>query len=416
MPALPLSTPPSSSRLARNIHSLVLETYQKLPSKCKPQLPHQWTVLSSIILRLPSSSASPDSEKDILECASLATGTRALPANLLPQAQGVVLHDCHAEILAVRGWNRFLLGECRRLVETGSSRILEHVSDEANRGLGRKVRIKENIELWLFTSAAPCGDASMDLQVRLSTTGGEAWTSQPDTAPGEPLRGHAHYSHLGYVRLKPGRSDSLPSNSRCCSDKLCVRQLLGSLLAVTEVVIGKGTDGQGYLRGIVTPNSEYIDEGWQRAFYARVDDMAKDATIEDKENDGGYNFRPVSFEVCDELPAPLVRPSPEGNTGGQIKPAPVSAVFIPNCYPAAITETLVNGVKQGHKRFGGTGASCLSKLSIWGEALDIARLLDDEEGHKQLQEGGYDSKSLPRLEGRIQAKDIMKKSLKNWGT
>lgn len=268
----------------------------------------------------------------------------------------------------------------------------------------------------LLTHGILGGDASMDLQVRLSATGGEPWTSVPDTAPGEPLRGHAHYSHLGYVRLKPGRSDSLPSNSRCCSDKLCVRQLLGSLLAVTEVIIGKGSEGQGYLKGIVTPNSEYIDEGWQRAFHSRVDDLAKEAVIDGIENDGGYRFHPARFEVCDELPPPLVRPSPEGNVAGQIKPAPVSAIFIPNAYPAPMTETLVNGVKQGHKRFAGTGASCLSKLSMWEEALEVARLLGDDEAQRQLQDGGYDSKRIPRLESRNQAKDIMKKSLKNWGT
>jgi tRNA-specific adenosine deaminase 1 len=255
----------------------------------------------------------------------------------------------------------------------------------------------------------------MDLQVRLSTTGGEAWTSLPDTAPGEPLRGHSHYSHLGYVRLKPGRSDSLPSNSRCCSDKLCVRQLLGSLLAVTEAIIGKGSGGQGYFKGIITPDSEFIDEGWQRAFCSRVGNLAKETLIDDKDEDGGYQFRPMTFAVCSGLPPPLVRPSPEGNAEGRIKPAPVSAVFLPKMYPGPITETLVNGVKQGHKRFGGTGASCLSKLRIWEEALDIARLLGDEEGHKQLQDGGYGSKLLPRLEGRNQAKNIMKKSLKNWG-
>ena len=40
---------------------------------------------------------------------------KCLPAAKLPQAQGQVLHDWHAEVLAIRAFNRFVLEECRLL-------------------------------------------------------------------------------------------------------------------------------------------------------------------------------------------------------------------------------------------------------------------------------------------------------------
>jgi tRNA-specific adenosine deaminase 1 len=42
---------------------------------------------------------------------------KCLPASKLSQANGVALHDWHAEVLTLRAFNRFILDECRRLAQ-----------------------------------------------------------------------------------------------------------------------------------------------------------------------------------------------------------------------------------------------------------------------------------------------------------
>ena len=41
-----------------------------------------------------------------LHCLSLATGVKCLSNDKVRQAKGMALHDSHAEILAIRGFNR----------------------------------------------------------------------------------------------------------------------------------------------------------------------------------------------------------------------------------------------------------------------------------------------------------------------
>jgi len=61
-----------------------------------------------------------------LHCLSLATGVKCLPSNKVIQAQGLALHDSHAEILAIRGFNRFLIFSSIRLTADSSlTKLLE---------------------------------------------------------------------------------------------------------------------------------------------------------------------------------------------------------------------------------------------------------------------------------------------------
>ena len=54
-----------------------------------------------------------------LTCAALATGMKCLPHSKIPHANGNVLHDSHAEVLAIRAFNRFLVDECEELARKG---------------------------------------------------------------------------------------------------------------------------------------------------------------------------------------------------------------------------------------------------------------------------------------------------------
>lgn len=59
------------------------------------------------------------SDPPSLTCVALATGMKCLPQSKLPLAKGNVLHDWHAEVLAIRGFNRWLVDECEELARGG---------------------------------------------------------------------------------------------------------------------------------------------------------------------------------------------------------------------------------------------------------------------------------------------------------
>ena len=84
---------------------------------------------------------------------------KCLPQNKISQAQGVTIHDWHAEILAIRSFNRVLLDECHELAKT---------YDESNRFIRRRSReetienhfqpfaLNDGISLHMYCSEAPC--------------------------------------------------------------------------------------------------------------------------------------------------------------------------------------------------------------------------------------------------------------------
>ena len=65
---------------------------------------------------------------------------KCLPANKLPVAHGNILHDWHAEVIAIRAFNRPLLDECT-LISTPpypTSGLLRKVSPDLGPGRGRR--------------------------------------------------------------------------------------------------------------------------------------------------------------------------------------------------------------------------------------------------------------------------------------
>ncbi|BEJ07832.1 hypothetical protein CcaverHIS641_0411010 [Cutaneotrichosporon cavernicola] len=133
----------ASDQPADAVVTAALDAYARLPKHGKPVVRdngvREWTVFASIIVTTPSPVV-----------ASIGTGVKCLPANRLPPL-GDTVHDSHAEVLARRGFVRYLLSEATSALENESA-ILSFVE-------GRFV-IKDNVETWLYISALPCGDAS----------------------------------------------------------------------------------------------------------------------------------------------------------------------------------------------------------------------------------------------------------------
>ncbi|KAI0857791.1 adenosine deaminase/editase [Xylaria cubensis] len=395
------------------IASLVRQEFDKLPAKRKPVVRdnglREWVPLSGIVAE----------EKDgKLICLSLATGMKCLPSSRLPQAQGNVLHDWHAEVLAIRAFNCFVLDECRALAsgskssspfirQRGSAEMNsspDHVGDECDEDEkegnwhGQSFAWREDVSLHMYCSEAPCGDASMELTMA-SQADATPWDIPSQQNPSTPttvepealLPGRAYFSQLGIVRRKPSRGDAPPTLSKSCSDKLSLHQCTSLLSSVTSLLV---SPEHAYISTLVLPVAQYSASGCRRAFSdgrsrnkkegdtnqrqeeARMAPLATQA-----QGDGGYAFRPFSVETTDlefvfsRRSAALSLTHPPSSCVHKIKITPSN---ISTAHTASNrTETTLNGVLQGRKASAADirGASFASRRKMWSLAVEVAGLL-----------------------------------------
>ena len=154
---------------------------------------------------------------------------KCLPKSKIPNANGVVLHDCHAEIVAIRAFNRFLLDECALLAQDSlaTSLFVERRSvDQVDEESPQPFTIKDNVSIHMYCSEAPCGDVSMELvmQAQEDATPWEVRQLPQQHSEGisnnsaAEMKGRGNFSELGIVRRKPGKFN--PS---------CIRKILTNL-------------------------------------------------------------------------------------------------------------------------------------------------------------------------------------------
>lgn len=103
-----MTIPISPLSLADKVAQTSIDLYNNLrnhgkPTK-RPNNVEEWTVLATISLVFPSTSE--------VRCVSLGTGVKVLPANRLPPL-GDAVHDSHAEVLAKRGFVRWMMEEAK---------------------------------------------------------------------------------------------------------------------------------------------------------------------------------------------------------------------------------------------------------------------------------------------------------------
>lgn len=87
------------------------------------------------------------------------TGMKCLPQTKISQAQGLALHDWHAEILAIRSLNRLLLEECHALAlsEKETSEFVRfREANELTESHFQPFALRDGIDLHMYCSEAPC--------------------------------------------------------------------------------------------------------------------------------------------------------------------------------------------------------------------------------------------------------------------
>ncbi|KAJ4512483.1 hypothetical protein HRR83_006999 [Exophiala dermatitidis] len=421
---------PIAERAAR----LALSTFDALPQKCKPRtLPdgrREWTPMAAVVL----ARAGDDPE---LDCVALATGTKCLSSSALPDCRGLVLHDCHAEVLALRGFNYWLLSEVEKLLESPEyeSPFLEsadHCSADDQFVLlstpRAPFRLKPTVMVYFFTTEAPCGDASMEILMSSMPPGEAApWPVEEDATT--ILQGRGHFSLLGHVRRKPARADAEPSLSKSCTDKLALKQFT-SLISFPADHLVQRTEN-AFIRSVIVYSDQFNYDGYARAFsrsgrLCKLEHLGQFFTVEALNPD----FPRFPFSKSDA--------KQELRSGSKSKASNISALFIRSSQRGHkdVLEILVNGVKQGYKQWDERQgkASVVSRKRLWQYALEIAntvhspknpsgrddrRAMNDEEWHLSLErslgQATYGAaKSTTSRSTYIERKQLVTDFLGNW--
>ena len=105
------------SSLADRISEVIVNNFNGLNIKSgKPTVRsngvQEWTVLAGLVALIYDTN---DTEEPEIYPITIATGVKALPNRFRDFSEGAMVHDLHAEILAIRLFNWFLLDECSKI-------------------------------------------------------------------------------------------------------------------------------------------------------------------------------------------------------------------------------------------------------------------------------------------------------------
>jgi tRNA-specific adenosine deaminase 1 len=324
----------TTSDIHERVARAVFDRFASLPQKCKPRSAandrDEWTPLAAVVM-------SRESDSGFVQCISLATGTKCVPAHILPQCGGTVVHDSHAEVLALRGFNRWVLHEIRESLVTSSYSSPYVRRQDVSGSESRPFRIADDISLHFFTTEAPCGDASMELLIESKAPEDVLpWTIDENTTA---MPGRGHFSLLGRVRRKPARADAPVSLSKSCSDKLALKQVTSILSFPSDLFVQ--VTSSTFLRSVTVPASQFNQAGFERAFGP----TGRVARIEKTD--------PHFFD-CVPLPEhfPSFQFQKNRSSLRPLRASNTSTIYIhgsgTTCLPSI--EVLLNGVKQGFKQ------------------------------------------------------------------
>lgn len=271
--------------LANSIFTCALDHYFSLPKHGKPRSGQEWTVYAALV-------ATNKLEKPQVICS--ATGSKCTTMG----PEGWCLRDLHAEVLVKRGFQRLLWKE----IQSGKLKLLEkYDSMDAS---GEKYILKRNLELHLFISDSPCGDATI-YRLRnkeMNFTGSKLIKNGGLVCWNNVFVTREKDQELGQLRIKSGRSnldDRRRSTSLSCSDKILKWNLLGlqgSVLPVhpirlDSVVVSKD------------PHAESIqvqEKALQRACVDRFNEVLQE--LRQSENDGSLKGNEKYIETLYSQP------------------------------------------------------------------------------------------------------------------
>ena len=341
---------------------------------------------------------------------------KCLPHKSIQSAAGSVIHDSHAEVLAIRAFNRWLVDECAHLARKDPSsssiwvrwRRTETTSPHRHEcpegAAAQPFQLMDDVSIHMFCSEAPCGDASMEL-VMAAQADASPWTALPRDGG---MLGRGHFDRLGVVRRKPSRSDAPATYSKSCSDKLALKQCTGLLSGLTTRLV---RHQNVYLRSLVLPATQYVPGACARCFGPKGRLSAINTVEVQREwASHGYAYRPFDVETTTRE----FEYSRRSSRGAEAVASNICAVITPIRH-----EVLINGVLQGRKLGDKEGASCISRRRMWESIEELAEALQSR-GEPTSTESWptyAQIKTHRRLDGRAQVKRCVGElALQGWSS
>lgn len=366
------------------ISKICLAKFNSLPKTGKPKIEFEWSMLSAIVLM-------EEGKGDAPKVVSLGTGTKCLGADQLSE-KGDILNDSHAEVMARRGFLRYLMQQMNNSLKKEPSIF------EFNSG-SKKFTLKPGTSFHFFTTHSPCGDASIYTEpnqtsdeptlkrIKLSTegmTGGKLLSpSSSDAMAQDP----------GKIRTKPGKG--IRTLSLSCSDKMARWNMLGLQGSLLMMVLNEPI----YLQTvIICDGTDYNSEAIERALWKRWDDAGVEGALREP-------FRLVRPAIVaasngEMFPFRKNRPMEEGvKGGGKFQPAPGGIVWCSDVERNQL-EVEIGGRRQGvTKKMLATPAARLkiSKIELFATFAAVWRQVTEGSKEQDLDSLRYvDVKKLSR--------------------
>ncbi|KAH3679440.1 hypothetical protein WICMUC_000985 [Wickerhamomyces mucosus] len=337
--------------LADRISNSVISKFHELNKKGKPVIRSngvkEWTVLSGIVSLIPIPTPNSEALDYFIDTLAVTTGVKSTSNDTITKySNGRLLHDCHAEVLALRAFNRFIIDET---LKVQSGEISEYIAKCLETP---KFKLKRDITFAMYISEIPCGDSSLSL---LANGEQETWNDDTITyLPNGVLRGREHYGLKGRVRTKPGRRDSPISLSKSCSDKLAITQIKSLLNGLSSSVI----EIEGFnLKWLVVPEGRVDLRDLKRSFHERLDM-------------GNHCFQKIQF-----LETSLHHGWERSHDNDEQDPSNLGLVYIPN---ERIHESILSSIKEGFyskKTFiRKNGESALSRVRLFEQIKPLLKI------------------------------------------
>ncbi|KAL3495445.1 adenosine deaminase/editase [Aspergillus germanicus] len=406
------TTGPETQSLSFRIATLVHSHFDGLPKRSKPVVRDdgtaEWVPMTGIVLVKGENTPS-----ETLTCITIATGAKCLSARQIPQCQGLVLHDCHAEILAMRAFNFWLLSECHSVLSQEDSSVGDtngHTNDSTSpyirrrqadisnaditRGPEPPFEIQPDVRIYMYCTCAPCGDASMELCMAAQDDPTPWAIPLQETEPGHTsthtttplLSGRGDFSKLGIVRRKPARADAESTKSKSCSDKIALRQVSSLLNYETSLLVAPTENA--YIAALILPEEEITRVGCERCFGedGRMKGLkgrvwpVKNEDAEKIESPYRYEFRP--FQVLSVPTEQLKSLWPFRKPRASDPITESEAYDLPQPGPAAMKKSKPSNLS-----------------AIWVRAPTVTIPADPEGAPPTTVNGDTGSKQLPTLRG-----------------
>lgn len=138
---------------ADEIAQLCYAHYIKLPKQGKPEPNREWTLLAAVVkIQTPANQACDTPDKQIQvtkEVVSMGTGTKCIGQSKMRES-GDILNDSHAEVIARRSFQRYILHQLHVAAVLKEDSIF---LPGTQRGLWR---LRPDLSFVFFSSHTPC--------------------------------------------------------------------------------------------------------------------------------------------------------------------------------------------------------------------------------------------------------------------